>query len=138
MRRWIRILPRSAVPRGFSFLVLAGSVLAGLAAVGVVFAASGVDPFYALWKIFAGSFGSRYGLGETITKAIPLILIGSGLALAFRGRFWNIGAEGQLLAGASAATWIGLNIHLPGPLLICLMFVSGFAAGAASTGAPAS
>ena len=130
MSRWVRVLPRGAVPRGFPFLVLAGSVAAGLAAVGVVFASSGVNPFYALWKIFSGSFGSRFGLAETFTKAIPLILIGSGLALAFRGRFWNIGAEGQLLAGASVATWIGLNVHLSGPLLIALMFVTGFAAGA--------
>jgi len=127
----IRVLPRTHAPRGFSLLVLAGSVVTGLAAVGVVFAASGVNPFYALWKIFAGSFGSRFGLMETVTKAIPLILIGSGLALAFRAKFWNIGAEGQLLAGATAATWIGLNVHLPGPLLIALMFAAGFAAGAA-------
>ena len=127
----IRVLPRTHAPRGFSLLVLAASVVAGLAAVGVVFAASGVNPFYALSKIFAGSFGSRFGLMETVTKAIPLILIGSGLALAFRAKFWNIGAEGQLLAGATAATWIGLNAHLPGPLLVALMFAAGFAAGAA-------
>jgi ABC-type uncharacterized transport system permease subunit len=127
----IRILPRTSATRGFALLVLVGSVLAGLAAVGVVFAASGVDPFYALAKIFLGSFGSRFGLVETVTKAIPLILIGSGLTLAFRGRFWNIGAEGQLLAGATIATWIGLNVNLPGPLLISLMFATGFAAGAA-------
>jgi ABC-type uncharacterized transport system permease subunit len=126
-----RVLPRMHAPRGFSLLVLAASVVAGLAAVGVVFAASGVNPFYALWKIFAGSFGSSFGLGETVTKAIPLILIGSGLALAFRAKFWNIGAEGQLLAGATVATWIGLNVHLPGSLLIALMFAAGFAAGAA-------
>ena len=127
----IRVLPRTHAPRGFSLLVLVASVVAGLAAVGVVFAASGVNPFYALGKIFAGSFGSSFGLGETVTKAIPLILIGSGLALAFRAKFWNIGAEGQLLAGATVATWIGLNVHLPGPLLIALMFAAGFAAGAA-------
>ena len=127
----IRVLPRTHAPRGFSLLVLAGSVVTGLAAVGVVFAASGVNPFYALWKIFAGSFGSRFGLMETVTKAIPLILIGSGLALAFRAKFWNIGAEGQLLAGATIATWIGLNVRLPGVLLIPLMFATGFVAGAA-------
>jgi simple sugar transport system permease protein len=127
----IHVLPRYRVPRGFPLLVLAGSIAAGLVAVGMVFAASGVNPFYALYKIFAGSFGSRYGLGETLTKAIPLILIGSGLALAFRGKFWNIGAEGQLLAGATIATWIGLNVRLPGVLLIPLMFATGFVAGAA-------
>lgn len=129
--RWrLRSVPRLSAPAWLPAAVLVASLAAGLAAVGVVFAASGVNPAYALYRIFAGSFGSVYGLGETATKAIPLILIGSGLALAFRGRFWNIGAEGQLLAGATAATWIGLNAHLPGPLLVALMFAAGGLAGA--------
>ena len=127
----LTVTPRERESRGLAALVLAGSLAAGLAAICVVFAASGVDPFYALYRIFAGSFGSVYGLGETVTKAIPLILIGAGLAFVFRAKFWNIGAEGQLLAGATAATWIGLNVHLPGPLLVALMFLAGFAAGAA-------
>jgi ABC-type uncharacterized transport system permease subunit len=130
MKLPFRLVPRQDTPAGLSLAVLAGSLAAGLLAVTIVFAASGADPLYALYRIFAGSFGSVYGLGETITKAIPLILIGSGLALAFRGKFWNIGAEGQLLAGAAAATWIGLNVHISAPLLISLMFVSGFTAGA--------
>ena len=127
----IAVTPREREGRGLAAFVLVGSLAAGLAAICVVFAASGVDPFYALYRIFAGSFGSVYGLGETVTKAIPLILIGAGLAFVFRAKFWNIGAEGQLLAGATAATWIGLNVHLPGPLLVALMFLAGFAAGAA-------
>jgi len=131
MRIEVQVLPRQGTPRFFSTGLLLASIAAGLAAVGVVFAMAGVNPFYALYKIFAGSFGSLYGLGETVTKAIPLILIGAGLALAYRGRFWNVGAEGQLLAGASAATWIGLNLALPHPLLIAAMFVGGFLAGAA-------
>ncbi len=127
----LSVLPRERESRGLAVLVLVGSLVAGLLAICVVFAASGVDPFYALYRIFSGSFGSVYGLGETVTKAIPLILIGAGLAFVFRAKFWNIGAEGQLLAGATAATWIGLNVHLPGTLLVALMFLAGFAAGAA-------
>ncbi len=127
----LRALPRTRTPRWLPAAVLLASLAAGLAAIGVVFAVGGVNPFYALARIFAGSFGSTYGLGETVTKAIPLILIGSGLAMAFRGKFWNIGAEGQLLAGATAATWVGLNVHLPGAPLVALMFLAGFAAGAA-------
>jgi ABC-type uncharacterized transport system permease subunit len=68
-----------------------------------------VNPFFAFKKIFSGSFGSLYGLKETITKAIPLILIGGGLALVFKAKFWNIGAESQLLMGAIFGTWVGLN-----------------------------
>jgi len=135
MRLVLQVLPRrearsKAAARLRSSLVVLGSLAAGLAAVGVVFAGSGVNPLYALVRIFAGSFGSRYGLGETLTKFIPLALIGGGLTFAFRARFWNIGAEGQLLIGAAAVAWVGLNLGLPGPALIPLMFAAGFLGGA--------
>ena len=108
------------------------SLAAGLFAVSCIFLIFGVNPLYALGKIFSGSFGSFYGLKETTTKAIPLILIGSGLAVAFRGKFWNIGAESQLLMGAIFGTWVGLNWgpHLPGPVIVPLMFLAGFIGGA--------
>jgi len=83
-------------------------------------------------KIFAGSFGSLYGIKETITKAIPIILIAGGLSLVFRAKFWNIGAEGQLVLGAAAGTWIGLHIgpYTPSCITIPLMLMAGFACGA--------
>jgi ABC-type uncharacterized transport system permease subunit len=122
----IDILPRH------SLLSLLFSVAAGLLVVSFIFLLSGVNPLYALAKIFIGSFGSLYGIKETITKAIPLILIGSGLALAFRAKFWNIGAESQLLMGAIFGTWVGLNWgpHLPAAIIVPLMFLAGFAGGA--------
>ena len=122
----IDILPRH------SFLSLLLSVAAGLVAISCIFFIFGVNPLYALAKIFSGSFGSIYGLKETVTKAIPLILIGSGLALAFRAKFWNIGAESQLLMGAIFGTWVGLNWgpHLPAVVVIPLMFLAGFIGGA--------
>ncbi len=114
-----------------SFITLVTSLAAGIIIVGIIFAVNDVDPFFALGKIFIGSFGSLYGFKETVTKAIPLLLIGTGLSLAFRGKFWNIGAEGQLLAGAMVATWIALNI---GPtssrfVVLPLMFIGGFIGG---------
>jgi ABC-type uncharacterized transport system permease subunit len=128
----IRLQPRREVSTSIQLAVLVLSLLAGFVAVGLVFAVKGVNPFYALWKILAGSFGSQYGISETITKAIPLILIGSGLTLAFRAKFWNIGAESQLLIGAIFATWIGLNLgaRLPAWLVVPLMFLAGFLGGA--------
>jgi len=115
-----------------SLLALIFSLAAGLAAISLIFLIFGVNPFFAIAKIFGGSFGSLYGLKETVTKAIPLILIGCGLALAFRSKFWNIGAESQLLMGAVFATWTGLNWgpHLPSAAAIPLIFVAGFVGGA--------
>ncbi len=122
----IDILPRHNV------LSLAFSLAAGLLAISFIFTIFGVNPLYALAKIFSGSFGSIYGIKETATKAIPLILIGSGLALAFRAKFWNIGAESQLLMGAIFGTWVGLNWgpHLPPAAIVPLMFTAGFIGGA--------
>src|SRR6188472_2201996 len=57
--------------------------------------------------IFEGGFGSRFAWSETLTRATPLILTGLAAAVAFRARFYNIGAEGQLYMGALAAVAVG-------------------------------
>jgi ABC-type uncharacterized transport system permease subunit len=130
MRLRLETLPEASAGR--KLVVLALSLLAGFAAMSIVFAASRVNPLFALKEILIRSFGSPYGLKETVTKAIPLILIGSGLTLAFRAKFWNIGAESQLLLGAMAATWVALTWggRLPAAVILPLMFLAGFAAGA--------
>jgi simple sugar transport system permease protein len=127
----IRVTDRIEISRKTSSLALLFSLAAGLLTISLIFIISGVNPVYAIMKIFSGSFGSWYGIKETITKAIPLVLIGGGLALAFRAKFWNIGAEGQLLMGAIFGTWVGLNWgpHLPSPVIIPLMFIAGFIGG---------
>jgi simple sugar transport system permease protein len=69
-----------------------------------------------------GIFGDTYALSETVVKAIPLALTGLGVALAFQIGFWNIGAEGQLYAGAIAATAVPLFFPaLPRPVMLPLM-----------------
>jgi simple sugar transport system permease protein len=128
----VRITDRIDISPRHSLLALAASLLAGMGAISLIFFVFGVNPIYAFAKIFSGSFGSLYGIKETVTKAIPLILIGSGLALAFRSKFWNIGAESQLLMGAIFGTWVGLNWgpHLPAAVIIPLIFMAGFIGGA--------
>jgi ABC-type uncharacterized transport system permease subunit len=108
------------------------SLLAALVVIGILFLIAGANPVFAITEIFSGSFGSLYGFKETITKAIPLILIGTGLTLAFRAKFWNIGAEGQLLMGAIFATWTGLTFGetLPSFIMVPLIFFAGFVGGA--------
>lgn len=114
-------------------LVLALSLLAGLVAMGLIFAASGKNPFDGLWRIFRSGFLRPYGITETIARAIPISLAALGLCVAFRGRFWNIGAEGQILAGASLTTWVGLSLGASGTptlLVIAAMLLAGAAGGA--------
>ena len=105
----IKVSDREQISPMGSFITMVAALAAGMAAIGMIFLFCGVNPLFAFKKIFIGSFGSAYGFKETITKAIPLILIGGGLALAFKAKFWNIGAESQLLMGAIFGTWVGLN-----------------------------
>ncbi len=85
--------------------------------------------------IFKGGFGSLFAWSETLTRATPLILTGLAATVAFRARLYNIGAEGQLYAGALAAVAVG-GLHggdglaLPLWLLFILMLLAAALAGA--------
>jgi simple sugar transport system permease protein len=99
----------------------------------VAWAGAPIGETYAL--MFAGGFGSRFAWSETLTRATPLLLTGLAAAIAFRARLWNIGAEGQLYAGALAAVAVG-GLHggtgfgLPAAVLFPLMLAAAIAAGA--------
>jgi ABC-type uncharacterized transport system permease subunit len=85
-------------------------------------------------QIYDGAFGSRFAWSETLTRATPLILTGLAVAVAFRARLYNIGAEGQLYAGALATVAVhGLHassgIELPTAVLLPAMFVAAMLAG---------
>jgi len=90
------------------------------------------DPRAALSALATGAFGSPYALAETLTKAVPLLLTGLGMAIAFRARLWNIGGEGQFLVGALAASALGTSVlkSLPAFILIPVMLLAGTVAGA--------
>jgi ABC-type uncharacterized transport system permease subunit len=70
----------------------------------IMFSALGADPGVVLYSFFIEPLSSSYNLGELLIKASPLILIAQGLAIGFRARVWNIGAEGQLIIGAICAS----------------------------------
>lgn len=91
---------------------------------------SGYDPVDTYVKMYNGAFGSTYSFSETLVKAIPLMLTGLGVSLAFRMKLWNIGAEGQLYMGAFAASGLALAMgDLNAWILLPLMLVAGFIAG---------
>lgn len=102
-----------------------------LAAGSLLFAFLGHDPIDTLYAFFVSPLSTMNGLSEWILKASPLILIGCGLAVGFRANVWNIGAEGQLVVGAVAATGVGLFVPLPAGLLLPAMVVAGMIAGMA-------
>ena len=104
-----------------------------LALSSLVFAASGLSPLAVYGSTFSWVFSTATGLSFLIAKAIPLLLCAAGLAIAFRAQVWNIGAEGQLLLGAVVSAGLALFVlpNAPAPLLIPIMFLAGFLAGAA-------
>ncbi len=91
---------------------------------------AGANLWTAYSSLFYGALGTRFNVLETFVKTSPLILTGLAVAFAFRAKFWNIGAEGQLLAGSIAATWVAVNITtLPAIIMLPLIMVAGFIAG---------
>ena len=85
----------------------------------LVIALAGYDPQTALSALWRGAFGSLRALAATINKAVPIGLCAMGIALAYRARLWNIGAEGQLYFGAFAATGVGLALPEGGIAAAC-------------------
>ena len=109
-----------------AFTLLVSSLL-------VLWAGAPLGPTYSL--LFQGGFGSVFALSETLTRATPLILTGLAATVAFKARLFNIGAEGQLYAGALAAVAVG-GLHggsgfaLSPWLLFALMLLAAALAGA--------
>ena len=99
-------------------------------AAAVIIAFLGYNPLSVYGQMIKGSLGTVYRLRETITKAVPLTVIGLGALVCFRMRFINIGAEGQFYIGAITATgMVFLFGNMPGVILITVMFLSAFIGG---------
>ena len=105
------------------------AILVTLFITGLIFSAYGFNPIEAFTEIFQKVTKSRRSFFEVLRKAIPLMLCGVGLVVAFRAQFWNIGAEGQILAGAVAASGVALFTNIPAPFMLPCMFIAGFLAG---------
>lgn len=113
----------------------AGSVgLAFLATAGLILLA-GKDPFSAYWHLVTGAFGSWDRIVVGLNKSTPYLLCAVGIALCFRGRVMNIGAEGQLAIGGAAASAVALGLGgWSGWVVLPLAMVAGAAGGAAWAG----
>ena len=97
----------------------------------------GVNPIEAYKALWDGAFGSTNAFAETLVKATPLLLVGIGICISFRGDVINIGGEGQMIIGAILATWVGLTFTtLPGWLVITLSMIAGFIGGGIWGGIP--
>ena len=113
-------------------LVLAGGAVAFV----LLILAAGETPLGVGWAMLQGGFLTVDGLTDTVVRAIPLCLIGLGVALAFRAGVFNIGADGQLLIGACLAVACApVLAGWPAPLGLAALLVAGMAGGALWGGA---
>jgi simple sugar transport system permease protein len=117
---------------------LLGLTALAFVAVGVFLLLFGKNPLAAYRAIFAGAFGSTYGLSEVVVRAIPLMLCAAATAIPARIGLLNVGGEGQLHAGAMAATWGALTLgFLPRAALLPGLVALGLLGGAAAALVPA-
>ncbi len=133
----LQLEQRTRTPAWFNLALPLAALLATLVLCGGWVRLAGADVREAYGALFQGALGSRFNLIETIVKAAPLVFTGLAVAVAFRAKFWNIGAEGQLLAGAMAAAYIGALEFPPAWMLVPGMILGGALAGAAAATVPA-
>ena len=130
-----RLVERTVPSLPARLLAPCAAVALTVVAGAVFFAALGHPPLAALHAFFVEPLTTRYGIGEVLLKAGPLLLIAQGLAIGFRAGVWNIGAEGQLLLGAIAAGALALHLDaVESAWLLPAMCVAGTLAGAAWAG----
>ena len=129
----VRIVKRDAIPTLKAWSIRFASILLSLAVCAVViFIMVRLNPLKVYEAMWNGAFGTSKRTWITVRDAMMLLCIAVGLAPAFKMRFWNIGAEGQVLAGglATAACMLYLGRALPLWLLLIVMFAASAAAGA--------
>lgn len=128
--RNLKLMKREKESAGAHVFVALLSILMALIFGWVFLWLYGINPGETYLRMWNGAFGNAYAVSETLVKAIPLMLAGLAVSLAFRMKLWNIGAEGQLYMGAFAASGIALYMgDMSAWLLLPLMLVMGFIAG---------
>lgn len=109
------------------FLAAAAAFVVGA----IMLAVLGANPLMAYVALVQGAFGSLNSVADTIVKATPLLFVGAGICIAFRGGMINIGGEGQMVVGALAGTAVALSFpNWSSWALIPASLGAGFLAGA--------
>ncbi|MXR51936.1 ABC transporter permease [Halovenus sp. WSH3] len=126
----VDLTARESTPRWLAYGAPVFTVLAALAVSALVLLVVDVSPVDAYSMMFYQTITTQIGAAQTLITTVPLVLAGLAVYLPLKAGLFNIGAEGQLVIGALAGTWVGLNVSLPGYALVPLMFVvAGLAGG---------
>ena len=128
---FVRIARRNTMPHLRAWLIRAGGLLCALLMGALLIFAIGHNPIAVYADMIDSAFGGRIGFNETVRIAVPLLGAALSVGLAFKMKFWNIGAEGQILIGGIAATYFALFHfgNLPRPVLLITMGLAAAVAG---------
>ena len=127
----IRLAKREQMSPAAQWGIRIAAILLALVVGGLVIAISGSNPIAGYKTIVVGSLGKTSAFRQTVKNFIPLLGTALAIAPCFKMRFWNIGAEGQITAGAMCATYFALfwADQLPKVPLLIVMFVAGAIGG---------
>src|SRR5690349_20719606 len=127
-----RLEARPAPSRLMSFASPLLALVLTVACGAALFALLGKDPGRGLAMFFVEPFRGAHGVSEIAVKATPLMLIALGLAVSYRANVWNIGAEGQFILGAIAASGVALQAGADtGRWIVLVLLLAGIAGGMA-------
>lgn len=122
----------------FNIIVPIFAFLVSLFVVGIIIKIQGGSIIVAYSSLFTSAFGNLNSIGNSLSRAVPLIMAGLGIAIAARANIINLGAEGQIIVGGIFATYVGINLQgLPPVLHITLCLLAGFIGGALCAFLPA-
>ena len=107
----------------------AGAILLAFVLAAIAMLIAGVSPLDGFEALFIGSLGGRNQIAETLVQTTALLFPALGVTLAFRAGLFNIGAEGQLIAGGLAAGALGAHLAAPPPIAIFALLLAGFISG---------
>lgn len=126
----MRLEPKPRPSMAVLILYPLGAVAATLVIASLLVMAAGASPLSVFGLVIKGAAGSQFALLETLTRATPLIFTGLAVAVAFRARLWNIGAEAQLYVGGIVTVVLGTGLlPLPAPILIPIIMLATVVAG---------
>ena len=128
----LRIAKRDGISRPKAYAIRILAVLLSLVVSGIfIFAVTKLDPMKVYKAMFDGAFGSSRRFWVTIRDTMMLLCIGVGLAPAFKMKFWNVGAEGQVLVGGifTAGLMRAYGNEIPTPVLLVIMAAVSLLAG---------
>ncbi len=129
----IRMTKRGSVSTRDKIIVYIASFVLALLVGALLLIAIGKNPFLAYRDMVIGSFGTSIAFSETIRLAIPLLIAGVAVGFAFKMKFWNIGGEGQILAGAIFSSYVVIHTiqndnymgYIPLHLLMAVLAIAG-------------